>query len=251
MQCWALKINRKGSPTIFCPNTSVSILGGLQPSVLAQMIKQDTSAQDGQWNRFMFCSLPITKTKAFSNNSISLLDCLLSLYTNLSTAQPSEHILSEAAKPLWEAWHDEIEDKVMTETSDLLRGTYAKAEGVAGRNALIFHRAIAAQQGIIPALAVSGEVMAIAIEWTQWEVGQTLLVYQQLGLTDDPKLSRILKFIDRFTGKDWDSLREVTQWWSPKSDRDARTIREFMAKIVVMSHAVDNNEPITSSDRID
>ena len=243
----ALKINRKGSPTIFCPNTSVSILGGLQPSVLAQLIKQDTNAQDGQWNRFMFCSLPQTKTKAFSDNSISLFDCLLSLYTNLSAAQPSEHILSEAAKPLWEAWHNEIEDKVMTEPSDLVRGTYAKAEGVAGRNALIFHRSIAAQQGIIPALAVSGEVMAIAIEWTQWELGQTLLEYQRLGLTDDPELSRILKFIDRFTGKDWISPREVTQWWSPKSDRDARTIREFMAKIVVMSHAVDNNEPVTSS----
>jgi Protein of unknown function (DUF3987) len=243
----ALKINRKGSPTIFCPNTSVSILGGLQPSVLAQMIKQDTSAQDGLWNRFMFCSLPQTKTKAFSDNSISLFDCLLSLYTNLSAAQPSEHILSEAAKPLWEAWHDEIEDKVMTEPSDLLRGTYAKAEGIAGRNALIVHRSIAAQQGIIPALAVSGEVMAIAIEWTQWELGQTLLEYQRLGLTDDPELSRILKFIDRFTGKGWVSPRDVTQWWSPKSDRNSHTIREFMAKVVALSHAVDNNEPVNSS----
>jgi Protein of unknown function (DUF3987) len=105
------------------------------------MIKQDASAGDGLWNRFMFCSLPQTKTKAFSNNSISLFDCLLSLYTNLSSAPVIEHILSEAAKPLWEAWHDEIEDRVMTEPSDLLRGTYAKAEGVAGRNALIIHRA--------------------------------------------------------------------------------------------------------------
>jgi hypothetical protein len=129
----------------------------------------------------------------------------------------------------------------------LLRGTYAKAEGVAGRNALIVHRSMAAQQGIIPTLAVSGEVMAIAIEWTQWELGQTLLEYQRLGLTDDPELSRILKFIDRFTGKGWVSTRDVTQWWSPKSDRNSHTIREFMAKIVTLSHAVDNNEPVNSS----
>jgi hypothetical protein len=75
-----LKINRKGSPTIFCPHTSVSILGGLQPSVLAQMIKDDSSAEDGLWNRFMFCRLPQTKTDAFSHNSISLFECLLALY---------------------------------------------------------------------------------------------------------------------------------------------------------------------------
>jgi Protein of unknown function (DUF3987) len=242
----ALKINRKGSPTIFCPNTSVSILGGLQPSVLAQMIKQDTSAQDGLWNRFMFCSLPQTKTKAFSDNSISLFDCLLSLYTNLSSAPVIEHILSDAAKPLWEAWHDEIEDRVMTEPSDLLRGTYAKAEGVAGRNALIVHRSIAAQQGIIPALAISGEVIAIAIEWTQWELGQTLLEYQRLGLTDDPELSRILKFIDKFEGKGWLNAIDVRPWWSGKIKPPAQEIRSFMTKLVTLGHAIDNGEAPTS-----
>jgi Protein of unknown function (DUF3987) len=242
----ALKINRKGSPTIFCPNTSVSILGGLQPSVLAQMIKQDTSAQDGLWNRFMFCSLPQTKTKAFSDNSISLFDCLLSLYTNLSSAPVIEHILSDAAKPLWEAWHDEIEDRVMTEPSDLLRGTYAKAEGIAGRNALIVHRSIAAQQGIIPALAVSGEVMAIAIEWTQWELGQTLLEYQRLGLTDDPELSRILKFIDKFEGKGWLNAIDVRPRWSGKVKPPAQEIRAFMTKLVTLGHAIDNGEASTS-----
>jgi Protein of unknown function (DUF3987) len=242
----ALKINRKGSPTIFCPNTSVSILGGLQPSVLAQMIKQDANAGDGLWNRFMFCSLSQTKTKAFSDNSISLFDCLFSLYTNLASAQPSEHILSDAAKLLWEAWHDEIEDRVMMEPSDLLRGTYAKAEGIAGRNALIVHRAIAAQQGVIPALAVSGEVMAKAIEWTQWELGQTLLEYQRLGLTDDPELSRILRFIDKFEGKGWLNAIDVRPWWSGKVKPPAQEIRSFMTKVVTLGHAIDNGEAPTS-----
>jgi len=243
----ALKINRKGSPTIFCPHTSVSILGGLQPSVLAQMIKDDSSAEDGLWNRFMFCRLPQTKTDAFSHNSVSLFECLLTLYTNLSSAPVIEHTLSDAAKTLWKVWHDDVEEKVMVEASELLRGTYAKAEGIAGRNALIVHRAIAAQQGVIPELAISGEVMAMAIEWTQWELGQTLLEYQRLGLTDDPELSRILKFIDKFEGKGLVSTRDVTQWWSPKSDRNSRTIREFMAKIVAMNYASDNDEPINSS----
>jgi Protein of unknown function (DUF3987) len=243
----ALKINRKGSPTIFCPHTSVSILGGLQPSVLAQMIKDDASAEDGLWNRFMFCRLPQTKTDAFSHNSFSLFECLLALYTNLSSAPVIEHVLSDAAKTLWKVWHDDIEDKVMVEASELLRGTYAKAEGIAGRNALIVHRAIAAQQGIVPELAISGEVMAMAIEWTQWELGQTLLEYQRLGLTDDPELSRILKFIDKFEGKGWITARMVDRWWSTKPHPPANELREFMAKIVKLGYAIGNDKPTDSS----
>jgi Protein of unknown function (DUF3987) len=244
----ALKINRKGSPTIFCPHTSVSILGGLQPSVLAQMIKDDSSAEDGLWNRFMFCRLPQTKTDAFSHNSVSLFECLLALYTNLSSAPVIEHTLSDAAKTLWKVWHDDVEDKVMVEASELLRGTYAKAEGIAGRNALIVHRAIAAQQGVIPNLAISGEVMAMAIEWTQWELGQTLLEYQRLGLTDDPELSRILRFIDKFEGKGWINARMVTHWWSPKPKPPANELRIFMAKVVSLGYAIDNGKPSDSSD---
>ena len=242
----ALKINRKGSPTIFCPHTSVSILGGLQPSVLAQMIKDDSSAEDGLWNRFMFCRLPQTKTDAFSHNSVSLFECLLTLYTNLSSAPVIEHVLSDAAKTLWKVWHDDVEDKVMVEASELLRGTYAKAEGIAGRNALIVHRAIAAQQGVIPELAISGEVMAMAIEWTQWELGQTLLEYQRLGLTDDPELSRILRFIDKFEGKGWLNAIDVRPWWSGKVKPPAQEIRSFMTKLVTLGHAIDNGEAPTS-----
>jgi Protein of unknown function (DUF3987) len=243
----ALKINRKGSPTIFCPHTSVSILGGLQPSVLAQMIKDDSSAEDGLWNRFMFCRLPQTKTDAFSHNSVSLFECLLALYTNLSSAPVIEHTLSDAAKTLWKVWHDDVEEKVMVEASELLRGTYAKAEGIAGRNALIVHRAIAAQQGVIPELAISGEVMAMAIEWTQWELGQTLLEYQRLGLTDDPELSRILKFIDKFEGKGWITARMVDRWWSTKPHPPANELREFMAKIVKLGYAIGNEKSTDSS----
>ena len=247
----ALKINRKGSPTIFCSHTSVSLLGGLQPSILEQMIKADESSEDGLWNRFMFCRLSQAKTAAFSHNSISLFDCLSSLYLNLAAAKPIEHKLSDAAKPLWEAWHDAIEDRIMTETSELVRGTYAKVEGVAGRNALIIHRVIAAQgegQGFVPNTAISAEVMQMAIEWTQWELGQTLLEYQRLGLTEDPELSRILRFIDKFEGKGWVNARMVTHWWSPKPKPPANELRVFMAKVVSLGYATDNGKPSNSSD---
>ncbi len=73
------------------------------------------------------------------------------------------------------------------------------------------------------------------------------MTYQQLGLTDDPELSQILKFIDKFGGKDFVSVRDLTQWWSPKSTRNSVTIREFMVRIVCLGYAIENGEPQDSS----
>jgi hypothetical protein len=88
--------------------------------------------------------------------------------------------------------------------------------------------------------------MELAIAWTKWELSQTLLQYQLLGLTNDPELSRILKFIDKFTGKGWVSARDVTHWWSGREKPNTSEIKSFMAKVVGLGHAIDNDEPIDS-----
>lgn len=84
--------------------------------------------------------------------------------------------------------------------------------------------------------------MAITIDWTKWELSQTLLEYQMLGLTNDPEQSRILKFIDKFSGKGWVSARDVDRWWSARTKPPANELREFMAKVVKLGQAIDNDE---------
>ena len=151
----ALKVNRKSSDTIFIPQTSVLIVGGIQPSTIEHLISGDESQEDGLWNRFMFTRLPQTR--------------------------------------------------------------------------------------------IAASTMAIAIDWTKWELSQTLLEYQMLGLTNDPEQSRILKFIDKFSGKDWVSARDVDRWWSARTKPPANELREFMAKVVKLGQAIDNDEAIESS----
>jgi hypothetical protein len=89
--------------------------------------------------------------------------------------------------------------------------------------------------------------MELAIAWTKWELSQTLLQYQLLGLTNDPELSRILKFINKFTGKGWVKPVEVRGWWSIKPKPSFDELKKFMAKVVSLEYAIDNDESIESS----
>jgi|GEM_PF-3152794 len=243
----ALKVNRKSSDTIFIPQTSVSIVGGIQPSTIEHLISGDESQEDGLWNRFMFTRLPQTRIDAFSHTPYSLTEHLETLYRSLASQASFRHFLSEESKPLWADWHVWTEDKTFSESSWIARGTYAKIEGIAARNALIIHRTMAAIAGVIPDRQISASTMAIAIDWTKWELSQTLLEYQMLGLTNDPEQSRILKFLDKFSGKGWVSARDVDRWWSARTKPPANELREFMAKVVKLGQAIDNDEAIESS----
>ena len=140
-----------------------------------------------------------------------------------------------------------MQSKRMSATQEMLKGVYPKFQGIAGRNALILHCTYAAIAGTVPDQLIPASTVQTAIAWTKWELSQTLLQYQLLGLTDDPELSRILKFIDKFTGKGWVSARDVHSWWSTKSDRTANNIRQFMAKVVGLGYAINNDQPAESN----
>jgi Protein of unknown function (DUF3987) len=241
-----VKNNRKTSGTIVLPQTSISILGGIQPETITNMVSGDDSQFDGLWNRFKFVGLPQFKTSAFTETPADLGMELDKVYRSLSEQPHQTHCLSLQSKPLWEAWHNEIEDKTLSGSTGLVKGTYAKFHGIAGRNALIIHRTLAAIKKTEPEQLISAAVMKLALDWTKWELSQTLLQYQLLGLTNDPELSRILKFIDKFTGKSWVSAREVTHWWSGREKPNTSEIKSFMAKVVGLGYAIDNDEPIDS-----
>jgi Protein of unknown function (DUF3987) len=244
----SFKTNRKSSGTVCVPNPSISILGGIQPQTITNMFESDPNHLDGLYFRMSFVGLPNNKMEAFTEIGGDLGDALYRLYEAISTAGSQQHFLSLEAKPFWANWYDMTEDKQRsTSSTNLMKGIYSKFQGIAGRNALIIHRTMAAIAGVVPDQLISASTMEKAIAWTQWELSQTLLQYQLLGLTNDPELSRILKFIDKFTGKGWVSARDVDRWWSARTKPPANELREFMAKVVKLGHAIDNDEPIESS----
>jgi Protein of unknown function (DUF3987) len=244
---YPFKTNRKSSGAVCIPNPAISILGGIQPQTITNLFKGDPNHLDGLYFRMSFIGLPNNKMDAFTEIDGNLGDALYKIYADISTADTQQHCLSLESKPLWANWYDMTEDKQgSSSSSNLIKGIYSKFQGIAGRNALIIHRTLAAIAGTKPEQLVSADVLETAIEWTKWELSQTLLQYQLLGLTDDPELSRILKFIDKFTGKGWVSARDVTHWWSGREKPNTSEIKSFMAKVVKLGYAIDNDEPVDS-----
>jgi hypothetical protein len=254
----AIKCNRR-SGSSYVPHSSISIIGGIQPGIIESLIKKDKSKADGLWSRFTFMRIEHKLVSLFTSTEGSLGETLTEIYKRLASEPSQQHTIDVNARPLCTAWHEFLHQKMTDEgeNNPLMVGIYAKTIGITFRNALILHRVYAAIDGDKPKQEIPLETIETAIAWTKFEINQTLMEYQMLGLNDDndPELARILKFISKFGGdswlsknpEGWVSPRDVIQWWFPKTTRNNGNIRKFMNKVVDLGHAVTNDESADST----
>jgi Protein of unknown function (DUF3987) len=253
----AIKSTRRSGST-YVPHSSISIIGGIQPGIIASMIKKDKSKSDGLWSRFTFMRIEHKLTNLFTDIDGSLDETLREIYNRLGNEPAQQHTIDIKARPLAIAWHQLLHQKMTDEgeNNPLMVGIYAKMIGITFRNALILHRVYAAISNTVPTQTIPVDTIETAIAWTKFEMNQTLLEYQMLGLTDDddPELARILKFISKFGGDAWSSNnpdgwvspRDVIHWWSPKPKPTSSVVRKFMTKLIDLGHATSNDESVDS-----
>lgn len=254
----AIESTRRTGST-YVPHSSISIVGGIQPGIIENMIKKDKSKADGLWARFTFMRIEHKITDLFTEIDGSLDEALREIYARIGNEPSQQHTIDVNARPLCTAWHDFLQQKMRDEgdNNPLMVGVYAKMIGITFRNALILHRVYAAISETVPPQTIPISTIETAIAWTKFEMNQTLLEYQMLGLTDDndPELARILKFIRKFGGDDWlgrnpdgwVSARDVIHWWSPKPKPTSADVRKFMNKLVTLDRAIPNDETPDSS----
>lgn len=239
----AFKSNRKSTGRVYARRTSVSLTGGIQPSVLQRIWSEDKSSEDGLWSRFAWVRIPLSVSPGIGDSdSCDLPGILEKLYQILSEIPEQTFTLRPDARDLWNDWHFEIEQMVIREPSGILRATYPKAKERAARIALITHMIDAAMSGMAPDPEISAERLGLAIEFTRWLMGQTRLMYAEFGVTDSPEAARILKFVNRFRGCGWVTAKQAIHWHSSKDKPTADKAREFMKMIVSLGYAVDNNQ---------
>jgi hypothetical protein len=249
----AIKSTRRTGST-YVPHSSISIIGTIQPGIIENMIKKDKSKADGLWPRFTFMRIEHKITDLFTEIDGSLDEILHEIYTRIGNEPSQQHTIDVKARPLCTAWHEFLQQKMRDEgdNNPLMVGVYAKTIGITFRNALILHRVYAAITKTVPPQTIPISTIETAISWTKFEMNQTLLEYQMLGLNDDndPELARILKFISKFGGDawlsdnpdGWVSARDVIHWWSPKPKPTSADVRKFMNKLVALGHATSNDE---------
>jgi len=234
----ALKVDRKTSEQIFVRYTSVSIIGGIQPSILQKIWQEDKDFGDGLWSRFAWVRVPLVPEPDTQDGPIHNPRKLLeTVYRRLQNLPPQKHELDDEGRRLWDEWKREINKLILTEPNEQIRACLPKVKERAARIALILHYLDAACAGVAPSKILPASTLARAIHFTRWLHDQTKLLYGELGESATPEASLALRFVKRFQGTGPLDVKRVRAWWPARHKPPMQEIRKFVDGVVQMGHA--------------
>ena len=234
----ALKVDRKNSDQIFVRFTSVSVVGGIQPSLLQKAWQEDQDSGDGLWSRFAWVKVPLVPEPDTQDGPIHNPRRLLeAVYRRLQSLPPQQHELDGEGRKLWNEWKRELNGPILSEPNEQIRATLPKTKERAARIALILHYLDAACAGVTPSKVIPASTLSRAIQFTRWLQNQAKLIYGELGETSSPEASLVLRFVGRFKGCGPISMKQCRSWWPTRRKPPVREIRAFLDNLVQMGHA--------------
>ena len=236
----ALKVDRKNSDQVFVRHTSVSVVGGIQPSVLQNLWREDKNIDDGLWSRFAWVQIPLTPTPYIEEEFLSSPCKLLErVYRRLLELPPQEHELDDEARKLWKKWNQEVDELLLSEPNERIRTTLPKTKERAARIALIVHYldAACAEDKVIPSKLIPASTLLRAIEFTRWLHDQSKLLCGELGESATPEAGLTHRFLKRFQGCGSVSLRQARNWWPGRRKPSSSEIRTFLDGVVQLGYA--------------
>jgi len=237
-----MKVDRSSGKRMFLTHTPVSILGTIQPDVLKQQMG-DLYSVDGLWQRFLWVNLPVTRLPAPNNGvTCNISELLLGIYRRLEGLPATSYSISSEARKLWSSWHDWCETQKLAEAHPSIRTLYPKARERAARIALVFHIVEAIAKYQMPSHEISANTLNAAIQFVQWTIKQTRLLYADLGITEHQDSAKITRFVERFRHMEWVTAKQVRSWIPAKQKPTCDQCREFMQQIVTMGYATNNGQ---------
>ena len=240
-------LRAKGVP-VNLQGSLLSILGGVQPKVLANLLK-DGSDEDGTWSRFIFVNQPMQKLSMDGDSGKKDLDqFIFGLYKQISQLFPQTYTLSREAYQLFESIYNHLEEKRVTETKRGMAQVWSKSEGRLGKLAVNLHVIKHALAHEIPPTVIDGETMMSAIALTQFYIDQTFFIYSGLESKSDlaQQYLEILRIAhaQKAKGEEWITARIVQRQWNG-SDREGLTaigIRQWFKELETLKHGTTKGE---------
>jgi len=230
----------------YTSNASLSILGGIQPSILQRLISADGATVDGFWARFMWVEIPDRRLPCpIDSPSVDITELIAGIYRELDQqAEVSRSFrLCPQGKRLWKQWWDEVEAVRDEELNPFLKAIYPKALERAGRVALTAHCLNSAFRKERPDEVIPPQILKGAIAFVRWTLQQARTVYGDCGHAKNPEAQRIARFVQRFSGKTVTG-RRVTEWWTGSKKPSAMQSRQWLADLVALGYAeVINSTP--------
>ena len=238
----AVEGERIGREFIPVANPSVSVMGGVQPDVMAKLVAKGEEIQNGFMPRMAlvrFEEVPKPPLSKGSPINFSVMNALFKAVAD--TGEPMEISLHPDCFDTSDGWDREMDNLRLAETRKSIKPLYPKFNGYSYRIALMLHiinRALDSNQPDEVPLST----FTAAIDFTRWLVSQSISIYEEL--LGDEKEDAIAKFLNstKYTG--WISVRQFHKpnWRKFKTAEDARKAIE---KMIELGYVEGNGEKLT------
>ncbi len=210
-----ITVDRKSSdkPAISVEKSFVSVVGTIQPEVLASSLRGENS-YNGMAARFLY-AVPESKRTSWTESGVPqyLIDDLKRIYLKLlkrswkhvDSVTPETVKFSPEASCLFGRFHDQSKDKAIKH-GGILESILGKADSYAARIALILHE-LKAAYGLHSGDMVSEETMSEAIRMCSWFMDQAYKVNNLILVDDKKEFIKDIRWIQnnggQVTVRDW------------------------------------------------
>ncbi len=190
-----LKVDRKGSGTIFAQYPVVSLCGGIQPGRFPELARD--AAADAFLARFLLAA-PETRIPAWSEETVSdaTLKAAKALVAQLRLSSARDPLpLSDEARARFIEWHGDNNAEI-ADAPPLMRDVYGKLPAQIGKIACVLHACHdpAATLGELPVERMQG-----AIDVIEYHRRHAQRAYALLGVdvisADDPRKRRVTRIL--------------------------------------------------------
>jgi hypothetical protein len=207
----ALRVNRKtgSKPSIYVPHAAVSLIGSIQPGVLARCLASAAFFDAGLVARRLLV-MPPPQPKRWTDKEVTretvaaygkLIRGLWDLEMDVGEDGPEPLLvrLTPEAKELWVAFYNEWATEQIVAGDDLA-AAFAKLEAYCPRLALVYHLAGQVSSGEDDCDPIQPGTMAAAIETTRWFGNEAQRIYTYLGQSEQARKAESLMDLIRRRG---------------------------------------------------
>lgn len=219
-------------------HVSLSILGNIQPKVLAGFIGNGDD-NNGKFARFDFVQQPLAATTLRENApNIDLTPVLTAVYERLDAIPPTNFRFNREARLLFIKFYNHCEEERKINTKQGMRGMWGKAPLKVGKIATILHCLYSAYSGDEISESITIRSVRAAIKFVRFTIDQSLSLNLEICHSEDlaPNLAKIISLADR---KECPiSVSDIRAAFNSKYRPTAREIRQMIDQLVAMEYGV-------------
>jgi hypothetical protein len=205
------------SKRLHLAKTAISRTGTTQFSKLKELMG-DHDDGVGEFGRWLFCvaACPPSYINLEDEKPLTLTPLLKDLYRNLELMPPQEYFLSEAAKGLYQKYHNSLVDLGYSEQNPGIQIALPKLRSYFARFTLLLHCINQALSGSVtkPATHIDGFTVVAASELCSYFLAQLRVIYA-LNSPHEELSGRVLYLKTWFQGKENVTARQILRTLNP------------------------------------